>query len=71
VKGERKLFETLFGAELLHKLVKLSALVIPSIVALISDLTHHTDFFIPVFAGGFLTMVSLIYHNISRAHKSD
>lgn len=70
MKGERKLVETLLGAEPLHKLVKLSALVIPSIVALSSDLIHQTDFFIPVFTGAFLIMATMVYHNINRARES-
>ena len=70
MKGGRKLVKTLLGGDPLHKIVKLGTLGVPSIVALISDLTSQTSFFIPAFIAGFLGMVVMIYHNIDRARES-
>ena len=71
MEGWRKLVETVLGDNHLHRITKLGALVVPSIAALIIDLTCQTRFFIPGFIAGFLVMLSMIYHNISRARESD
>jgi len=71
VKRERKLVNTLLGDNLIHKLLKLGTLLIPVIVALICDLKIQTNFFVPAFVAGFLTMAFMIYHNIDRARKFD
>lgn len=72
MKGERKgkLANTVLGESLLHKLVKLSTLIVPTVVALISDLVCKTCFLIPSFVGGFIGMTGMIYFNIVRARKS-
>ena len=70
MKGERKLVRTLLGDDPLHKIVKLGTFGVPSIVALISDLTSQTSFFIPALIAGFLAMAAMIYHNIDRARES-
>lgn len=71
VKGERKLVDTLLGSGPIHRTVKLSTLVIPSIVGAICDLKAQTGFFIPAFIAGFLAMMGMIYYNINRARESD
>jgi hypothetical protein len=70
VEGWRKLAETVLGDNHLHRITKLCALVVPSTVALIIDLTYQTRFFIPGFIAGFLVMMTMIYHNIRRARES-
>jgi hypothetical protein len=69
MKGERKLVNTLLGDSVLHKLVKLGTLGVPTIVALISDLRSHTSFLILTFAAAFIGMMALIYFNLERARK--
>jgi len=69
-KRKRKLVNTVLGESLFHKVVKLGTLVVPTVIALISDLVSKTCFLIPSFVAGFVGMTAMIYFNIDRARKS-
>lgn len=60
---------TLLGDGVLHKLVKLCTLGVPTIIALVSDRISGTSFLTQTFVVAFIGMMALIYLNLERARK--